>query len=552
MLWRQAQLCLPHGLFLVSEGIYQIRGLDASNMTIVEGDQGIIVIDALMSIETAAEGMQLYRRHRGNREVTAIIYTHPHGDHYGGARGVLPEEKPMVPIYAPKDFMFHAVSENVIAGPPMGRRSGFQFGGRLEIGPKGHVACGTCLGTSKGSRELIPPNKDIIKTGQEEVIDGVRFLFQMTPGTEAPAEMNFLIPDRRALCISENASQSLHNITALRGSQVRDAQAWSEYLDEAIVLFTEDVEVCFGGHNWPTWGKESVVRFLSEQRDLYAYLHNQTVLMMSQGLTGTEIAEELTLPEGLQTAWHAQSFYGSLNQNVKSIYQRYMGWYDGNPAHLWEYPPVQLAERYVACMGGIDETVRKASEFVDRGDLRFAVALLNHAVFSQPAHTEAKERLACVYEQLAWCSMCAPWRDSYLVAALELRKGSPKAAPAQISGGVLVAANVDQILSSLAVRIDGLRAQHETIAVDLDITDSNENYRIFLSNGALIRRKNSPANRRDGTAACSLTKGQLLTTLSTGRLPQEVERMEEDGIEKLRLIVSFIRLPVAGFNIVTP
>jgi alkyl sulfatase BDS1-like metallo-beta-lactamase superfamily hydrolase len=366
--------------------------------------------------------------------------------------------------------------------------------------------------------------------------------------------MNMMIPDKRALCVSENASQSLHNLTALRGSLVRDSQAWSRYLDETIVLFGQETDVCFGGHNWPVWGTDAVLRFLSEQRDLYAYLHDQTILKMSQGLTGIEIAEELHLPVGLDTAWHAQSFYGSLNQNVKSIYQRYMGWYDGNPAHLWEHPPVAASQRYVSCMGGAEDVLRKAAEYEKDQDFRFAATLLNHLVFAQPTHDEAKTRLADLYERLAWSQMCAPWRDSYLVAALELRTGPPQPGGAPATDGVLAAANIEQILSSLAVRIDGSRAQYMSVDLELQITDGHVNerlFRVFISHGALIQRK-LPCSHSAASPRCLLTKRQLLHLVLTGNVAEDMQEQGDEAMVQLQQLAGLIQLPRSNFNIVTP
>ena len=284
-LWRQAQLLVKQGLFKITDGIYQVRGFDVSNMTLVEGDKGVIVIDPLISVECAQAAMKLYQEHRGDRPVTGLIYTHSHGDHYGGSRGVLPKDTG-VPVIAPEGFLEHAVSENIYAGGAMTRRATYMFGDQLDKGPEGQICCGLAMTTSSGTVTLIPPTLTITRTGQEEVIDGVKIVFQVTPGTEAPSEMNFYFPQRRALCIAENANQTLHNVLTPRGAVVRDARAWSRYLDESIVLFTQDSDVVFGSHTWPTWGHDSIVRFLSEQRDLYGYLHDQTLRMMNKGLTG--------------------------------------------------------------------------------------------------------------------------------------------------------------------------------------------------------------------------------------------------------------------------
>ncbi len=322
-LWRQSQLCARQGLYEVTGGVYQVRGLDLSNMTLVEGDRGVIVIDPLVSVETAAAALALYREHRGDRPVTGLVYTHSHVDHFGGAEGVVEPGNPGgVPILAPEGFLEQAVSENVYAGTAMARRGVYHTGALLERGPSGMIGTGLGQTASLGRVSLLPPNRDVTSTGQEEVLDGVRIVFQLTPGTEAPAEMNFHFPAHRALCLAENATHNLHNVLTLRGALVRDSRAWSRYLDEAITLFADGTDVAFASHHWPTWGRDNVVAFLAQQRDLYAYLHDQTLRLLNQGYTGVEIAEMIDLPPALANAWHARGYYGSVSHNVKAIYQQ--------------------------------------------------------------------------------------------------------------------------------------------------------------------------------------------------------------------------------------
>jgi alkyl sulfatase BDS1-like metallo-beta-lactamase superfamily hydrolase len=400
-LWRQSCLSAIQGLFEVAPGIYQVRGLDLSNLTVVEGERGILVIDPLVSAETAAAALGLYRRHRGNRPVTGLLYTHSHADHFGGARGVLsPEdvESGRVPILAPEGFTEHAISENVHAGTAMARRAGYMYGAALDRGPRGQVGAGLGQTASTGSFGLVPPTVTISATGQEEGVDGIRMVFQMAPGSEAPAEMHLYLPEQRALCVAENATHVLHNVLTLRGAVVRDPHAWAGYLTEAIDMFGGDLEVVFASHHWPTWGRERAVEFLALQRDLYAYLHDQTLRLLNQGLTPAEIAEELVLPPALQNAWHARGYYGSVSHNVKAVYQRYMGWYDGNPAHLWPHPPVEAGRRYVEFMGGADAVVAKARESFAAGDFRWVAEVLDHVVFAAPGHQAARELLADTYE----------------------------------------------------------------------------------------------------------------------------------------------------------
>ncbi|MFW0783130.1 alkyl sulfatase dimerization domain-containing protein [Gordonia sp. CPCC 206044] len=508
-LWRQAQLTAIHGLFEVTDGIYQIRGYDLSNMTLVESDNGVIVIDPLVSAECAAAGLSLYREHRGERPVTAVIYTHSHIDHFGGVLGVVDADT-TVPILAPEHFLEHAVSENVYAGGAMLRRGMYHTGVVLPVGATGTLGAGLGPSTSTGTVGLLAPTVDITHTGQEENLDGVRIVFQVTPGTEAPSEMNFYFPDRRALCMAENATHNLHNLLTLRGAEVRDARNWSRYLAEAVEMFGYDSDVAFASHHWPTWGTENLIRFLTEQRDLYAYLHDQTLRQMNKGFVGAEIAEDFAMPPALDAAWHTHGYYGSVSHNVKAIYQRYLGWYDGNPAHLWQHPPEAAAARYVRAIGGIDAVVAKAQEFADEGDLRFAAELASHAVFAEPDHKGAKSVLTETLTRLGYGSECATWRNNYLVGASEV-DGPPH--PAEVSAaGMATALTITQVFDSLAIRIDGPRAWDATTSIRWQFSDVSETYRMELSNGVLIHY---PTNRSDpADLVVTLTKQQLLGLLA--------------------------------------
>ncbi|MFJ8360501.1 alkyl/aryl-sulfatase [Streptomyces sp. NPDC093984] len=552
-LWRQSQLCARQGLYEVCEGVYQVRGLDLANMTLVEGRAGVVVVDPLISTECAAAALALYRRHRGERPVTALIYTHSHVDHFGGARGVLPREAEAgVPVLAPAGFLQHAVSENVYAGPAMSRRAGFMYGERLAKAPDGQIGTGLGLTMSTGTVTLVPPTVDITRTGQTETVDGVRILFQLTPGTEAPAEMNFLFTEQRALCLAENVTHTLHNILTLRGAVVRDARLWSRYLDEAIDYFGDGYDVAFASHHWPAWGHESVVRLLAEQRDLYAYLHDQTLRLLNSGLTGPEIAEELRLPPVLEGAWHARGYYGSLSHNVKAVYQRYLGWYDGNPAHLWEHPPVALARRYVEVAGGPEAALAAARRYVEAGDLRFAATLLNHLVFADPGDEEAKQTLAGVYERLGYGAENGPWRNIYLTGALELREGASAPAVTSDTPELTSELTVSMLLDALAVRIDGPRAAQEPrLIIDLVVIDEERRHRINLEHGALTHRS-MPLHRTPRPHAgltLTLTRPELLGLLA-GHGLAGIETEGDRGL--LKRLFSYVARPDRGFPIVTP
>ncbi|MFI1015348.1 alkyl/aryl-sulfatase [Streptomyces sp. NPDC020965] len=551
-LWRQAQLCARQGLYEVTTGVYQVRGLDLSNMTVVEGRRGVVVIDPLISAETAAAALALYREHRGDRPVTGLIYTHSHGDHFGGSRGVLPRDaEDGVPILAPRGFLEHAVSENVYAGNAMTRRAVFMYGDRLRKAPDGQIGAGLGMTTSTGTITLVPPNVEITRTGQEETVDGVRIVFQLTPGTEAPAEMNFLLPDHRALCLAENATHTLHNILTLRGAVVRDARIWSRYLDEAIDLFDGTYDVAFASHHWPTWGHDRVVGFLGEQRDLYAYLHDQTVRLLNEGLTGSEIAETLRLPPALARSWHARGYYGSLSHNVKAIYQRYMGWFDGNAAHLWEHPPVEQAKRYVEVAGGPEAVLAAARRYADSGDARFAATLLNHLVFADPANTEATTALAAVYDRLGQGAENGTWRNFYLTAAQELRHGENAAILDSTNPEMALALTTDMLLDSIAVRIDGPRAWDEDLVIDLRLTDEDRRHRLTLHHGALTHRVIAPDHTPASTARLTLTlsKARLLGVLAGQGLDGVTVDGDPGALDRL---LSLVTTPDPAFPIVTP
>lgn len=491
-LWRQGQLNSKQGLFEITPGIYQVRAFDLSNMSIVEGKTGILVIDPLVSCECAAAALAIYQQHRGKRRVTGMIYSHSHGDHYMGAQGVLASDqvvKPNIPIIAPDGFMEAVMSESILAGPAMRQRAAFMYGRALPRAPTGHVGVGLGMGSSTGSTSLIPPNLLIKQTGEEHVVDGIRIVFQMVPETEAPAEINFHFPDFQALCIPETATNCLHNIVTLRGAQVRDAKAWSGYLDEAIVMFGDKSEVLFGSHNWPSWGRQELITRLSEQRDTYGYLHDQTVRMMNLGMTGIEIAELIRLPPKLSAAWHCQGFYGSVSHNVKGIYQKYMTWFDGNPVNLWQHPPAAAGQRYVECMGGLESVNTKARKYQDDGDLRFAATLLAHANAADPSHEPTRTQLAEVYQKLGFGAENATWRNFYLTAAQQLRTG--KQAGMVAGGRTPLGPNlsVDQWLDVMSIQINGGRAAESSHVVDFNLSDDRQKWRLILSNGVLCHRQ---------------------------------------------------------------
>jgi alkyl sulfatase BDS1-like metallo-beta-lactamase superfamily hydrolase len=550
-LWRQSQLVARQGLYEVTPGIYQARGLDLSNITFVEGDTGVIVIDPLISTETAAAALGLYRSHRGDRPVVAVIYSHSHVDHFGGVFGVASVaevEAGRIAVIAPEGFVEHAVSENVYAGTAMARRAGYMYGAVLAKGPEGQVGAGLGQTTSSGEVGMIVPTIDVRETGETHTIDGVEIEFQMAPGTEAPAEMHFYFPRYRALCMAENATHTLHNLLTLRGALVRDPHVWATYLTEAIETFSGRADVAFASHHWPTWGSDRIAEFLSTQRDLYAYLHDQTLRMLNQGMTGAEIAEVIELPPALERAWNARGYYGSVSHNVKAIYQRYMGWFDGNPARLWPHPPAELATRYVAALGGVDAVVELARVAFDEGDLRWAATLLDHAVFASPDHAGARALYADTLEQLAYGAENGTWRNFFLSGATELREGN-FGTPTQTSAPAIVAQlTPTQLLDAIAISVDGPKAWDLDLAFDLTFTDLDQNFRITLRNGVFVYVERAAAS--DAPLTVRLTKARMTALLGGDSTGPGVELDGDAGV--LQALLGVLEQGDPGFNIVVP
>ncbi|OBT72590.1 hypothetical protein VF21_08155 [Pseudogymnoascus sp. 05NY08] len=558
-LWRQAQLLSKQGLYRISPSIYQVRGFDISHITFVEGKTGIIIIDPLISCECAAAARELYYKHQGARQVKAIIYTHSHIDHFGGASGVLPpvtkdNDTAPVPIIAPEYFMEEATSENIFAGPIMRQRARHMYGSQLPKSPMGQIGVGLGMATSHGTTSLVPPTINITHTGQTLTIDGVRMTFQMVPNTEAPAELNIYFPDEKALLVAECATHALHNIATLRGALVRDAKAWSRYLDETLKLYCEDAksDVQFGSHAWPTWGADKIKRFLAQQRDLYAFIHDQTVRQMNQGWNGTEIAERMVLPPSLSREWHTQGFYGTVSHNVKAIYQRYMTWFDGSAENLWKWPPKEEGARYVACMGGVEEVFKKSQAFISQGDLRFAATLLGHVVAAgdEPgndaiAHLQCKNLLADVFEKLGFGAENATWRNFYLSQSLDLINGK-RAAGKNSSGMAAFASNlsVEQWFGALSITIDGQEAgkEEKPFCIDIYVKDIGENWRLILSNGALTYRSQpngeQSSNRTKPHLALTLNKIGLCRLLNSKSSSSDILDVKGD-VQALNKLLSF-------------
>ena len=560
-LWRQSQLTVKQGLYEIAPGFYQIRGFDLSNMTLIEGDTGVVVIDPLVSAETAAAGLALYREHRGDRPVTGLIYSHSHVDHFGGSYGVLAPQDVAAgrcPVLAPVGFLEHAVAENIYTGTAMARRAAYMYGAALPRGPKGQVGSGLGQTTSTGTVSLIPPTLDITRTDQVETVDGVRMVFQLTPGTEAPAEMNIYFPDRRILCMAENATHTMHNIVTLRGALVRDPHVWAKYLTESINRYGRRAELVFSSHHWPIWGTDRIVEFLSLQRDLYAYLNDQTLRLLNKGYVGAEIAEMMTMPPALTATWSTHGYYGSISHNVKAVYQRYMGWFDGNPAHLWEHPPVDNARRHVEAMGGIAAVLQQAQRSYDAADFRWAVQLLNYAIFAEPGNDTAKALQASAFEQLAYGAENATWRNFYLSGAHELRHGAFGTPTAANSAALAAALSVEQVFDAMALRIDGPKAWDVKLTSDWRISDeSNRIHRVELRNGVLVHYDRFPGDELPAPeATLTLTRPVLIRSLAGGGdLKKAVlsgDIVVEGDVTALAKLPGLIDKPDPNFAIVTP
>jgi alkyl sulfatase BDS1-like metallo-beta-lactamase superfamily hydrolase len=487
-LWRHMKLLRKHGLYKVSDTIWQVRGFDVSNMTVIKGKTGWILIDPLTTKEAAAAALELVNQQLGTRPVTGVVYSHSHGDHYGGVRGVIEEadaKSGKVAVIAPEHFVEEAASENVLAGPAMGRRANYQFGGNLKPGPQGQMGSGIGKGISGGAITLVTPTDLIKKTGDTRIVDGITLEFQMVPETEAPAEMNVYVPAAKTFLAAEIATCSLHNILTPRGAKVRDALAWSEYLNEAINLYADRSDAIVSSHCWPRFGKTEVKSWLAGHRDNYRYLHDQTIRMMNQGMTQAEIAEAIKAPAAVSDQWYNKGYYGTYSHNSKAVYQRYLGWYDAVPANLNPHPPTERAKRFVVDMGGADKVMAAAKRAMAAGDYRWSSDLLNQLVFADPKNAEGRALLADSYEQQGYQAESAIWRNQFLSAANDLRNGVNASATIQ-SPDMIAAIPTGLLLNSVATRLNPSSISDKVLAINFAITDRNESAKISIGNAVMI------------------------------------------------------------------
>ncbi len=522
-LWRQAKLNNHAGLFLVTESpagrIWQVRGFDMANLTLLEGKTGYVVIDTLTARETAAAAMAFARKHLGDKPVTGVVFTHSHVDHFGGVLGVISAEEAQqrkVPIVAPAGFMEEATSENLMAGAAMARRSNYMYGSKLPRDAKGLVDTGLGKAVAHGAVGLLPPTVLIQDRTQTLTVDGVKFVFYNVPDSEAPSEMVFALPDFKAFGGSELMSHTMHNIYTIRGAKVRDALKWSGYL-QASLAWVDGAEVIFNQHHWPVWGKERIGEFIRNQRDVYKFIHDQTVRHMNQGLNAAEIAERVTLPPALHKHLSIHGYYGTLAHNIKGVYQHYLGWYDANPANLNPLPPVEVAKRYTALAGGADKAVAAAQQAFDAGDLRWAAELLKHVTLAEPKHEAATALYVRTLEQLGYAAEASTWRNAYLSGAYELRQGPPKEGISLASvTEMLLHTPIERFLERMAASLDAEKAGDSKLAIKLVFTDVKESYHLQLENGVLHPHRIAPGSEPKGEvqATLSLTKPFFIRLMS--------------------------------------
>lgn len=504
-LWRQLKLLQKAGLFKVVDGIYQVRSADLSNMTIIEGKTGLIIIDPLLSKETAKAAIELYYANRPKKEIKAVIYTHSHADHFGGVKGVISQadvDAKKVQVIAPYGFTEAALDENIMAGNVMSRRATYMYGSLLKPGPEGQLSAGLGLTTSSGETTLILPTHLITKTGEELTIDGVKIVFLMAPGSEAPSEMLFFFPDFKALAAAEDATHTMHNLYTLRGAKVRDARAWASYLNQAIEMFGSQAEVVFAQHHWPKWGNARVTDFIEKQRDMYKYIHDQSLRLANEGFNMVEIGEMIQMPDSLAKEWYNRGYYGSLNHNAKSVYNFYLGWFSGNPSTLHPLPIVEESRKQVEYMGGAQAILEKAKKDFDEGKYRWVAQVLNYLVYAEPSNKQAKSLLADTLEQLGYQTENGTWRNFYLSGAKELREGiHPMAVANTLSPDMVSSMPIENFFDYLSIKLNGLKAAENPMGINFDIPDQNKKYYIQIKNGVL----NYFVNKNKDAADLSIT-----------------------------------------------
>lgn len=553
-LWRNTQLNHLYGLFEVTDGIYQVRGYDMTNITFIRGNTGWIVFDPLMSTECSAAAMQLVNESLGERPVTAVVMSHPHVDHYGGIKGIISEEEVIsraIPIIVPEGFEEHAVSENVYAGNAMGRRAGYQYGTFLDKSATGSLSIGIGMGQSTGTVSYISPNDTIKQTGETRTIDGVTMEFQLTPGTEAPVEMNTWFADKKALWIAENCTGTLHNLYTLRGAQIRDGNAWAEYIMEALTRYGKDAEVVFQSHNWPHWGNDVISSYLKNTAAMYKFINDQTLMYINQGYTSDEISNMITLPESLEKNWYTRQYYGTVAHNAKAVYQKYMGWYDANPVNLNPLTPSDSAKKYVEYMGDTNEVLKKAKADFDRGEYQWVAEITNVLVFADPDNKDARFLCADALEQLGYQAESGTWRNAYLSGARELREGTTTDAAfkANSSADLKKSMTPEMMMDYMGILTDSNAAQNLNLKINLNFTDTDP-YLLCVDSGVLLYQKGVQAD--DADATLTLPRVAMFAILNKDEDQQKNAIKIEGDQDILKKLTEHMVTFEYFFNIVEP
>lgn len=535
-LWRNTKSNANYGLFQVSDDIYQVRGYDLSNMTFVRTDNGWIIMDCLASSDTAKAALELFKSEMGDIHIVAVIISHAHIDHYGGIQGVLTQDELADPslsldeqiasgktaIIVPDGFENAVMSENVFVGTAMKRRSLYQYGSVIQPGEQGRLSVGIGLAVSQGEVGYLSPTFNVTEEVFETTIDGVKVIFQLTPNTESPAEMNTYFPDKKALWLAENCTASMHNIYTLRGAEVRDANSWARYITEAQSLFGKDAEVVFQSHNWPHWSNNVIQEYMTNTAAVYKFMHDQTLLYINQGYTSTEIANMIELPEALNKVWYTRQYYGTLKHNVKAIYQKYMGWYDANPVHLDELEPTEYAKKLVEYLGDADKVLEMAKSDYEKGEYQWVAQITNTLVYADPENEQAKYLCADALEQLGYQAESGAWRNAYLVAASELRNSTDMYPPSAVTGSGSTAQQMDMqtTLDYMGIMLDSTKLADKSFTINLQVAN-DQNYLLKVHHGVLLYYPDEQDENADIT----------ITTKKAGVLA--IAACNEDGISKL-------------------